>query len=290
MPQEAASHLTEHATEHAAEHGGDINDLIMHHITDQNSIELPWPIGEVQLPEIHIGALDISITKHVVIMWVVALLLVLLIIPSARRIRAIPSKWLNMIELFILFVRDEVAEGAMGKEWGRKLTPYLLTTFFFILLCNLFGLVPYGATVTGNISVTAALALCSAFMIELIGIKQHGFFGHYKNLVPHGLPALLVPIMIPIEIMGKLAKPFALCIRLFANMTAGHVVILALLGLIPIFADKFHSPVMGLVVSPVSVGFAVFVSLMEILIALIQAYIFTMLTALFIGLSIDPGH
>ena len=278
-----------HGTEKAAEHGADINTTIMHHITDSNELELPF-IGSVHLPEIHIGTLDLSITKHVVIMWLVAVLLVLLLVLPVRKLRQVPSRWLNLLEILILFVRDEIAIGCMGEKYGRKFTPYLLTVFFFILVCNLFGLVPYGSTVTGNISVTAALALLSFIMIEVAGIQKHGFLTHYRNLVPHGLPKLLIPIMIPIEIMGKLAKPFALCIRLFANMTAGHVVILSLLGLIPIFAAKFHSTAIGLSVAPLSVAFALFVSLMEILIALIQAYIFTMLTSLFIGLSLDPGH
>jgi F-type H+-transporting ATPase subunit a len=154
--------------------------------------------------------------------------------------------------------------------------------FFFILFCNLLGLVPYGGTATGNVTVTAALALIALAMIQVSGIKQHGLIPHLQNLVPHGIPLWLLPIMIPVEIMGQFTKPFALCIRLFANMIAGHIVIFSFLGLIFIFES--------ILVSPISVAFALFISLLEIFIAFLQAYIFTMLTSLFMGMSIHPQH
>ena len=141
-------------------------------------------------------------------------------------------------------------------------------------------MVPYGATATGNISVTGALALMAFMMIQGAGVREYGLVGHFKHLVPQGVPLWLAPIMIPVEIIGMLAKPFALCIRLFANMMGGHVVILSLLGLIFILGSVF--------VVPISVGFALFISLLELLVAFIQAYIFTMLTSLFIGMSVHP--
>jgi F-type H+-transporting ATPase subunit a len=169
----------------------------------------------------------------------------------------------------------------MGEE-GKRYLPFLLTVFFFILFCNLLGLIPYAATATGNVTVTAALALMALAMIQWGGIQEHGLRHHLHNLVPPGIPAWLLPIMIPVEIMGQFTKPFALCIRLFANMTAGHIVIYSFLGLIFVFES--------ILISPVSVAFALFISLLELFIAFLQAYIFTMLTALFMGMAIHPEH
>jgi len=152
------------------------------------------------------------------------------------------------------------------------------------LTCNLLGLVPGMATATGNISVTAGLALMAFFMIQLGGIREYGVIQHFKNLVPHGLPIWLVPIMFALELLSTFIKPFALCIRLFANMMAGHVVILAFISLIFILSEFWYA------VAPLSVAFSLFVYLLEILVAFLQAYIFTMLTAQFIGMSVHPAH
>jgi F-type H+-transporting ATPase subunit a len=167
-------------------------------------------------------------------------------------------------------------------EGAKQYLPYLLTVFFFILTCNLLGLLPWSATATSNISVTAALALISLVMIQLGGIREHGLMHHVTNLVPPGIPAWLLPIMIPVEILGQFTKPFALCIRLYANMNAGHLVILSFLALI--FVMKTF------VIVPVSIGFALFINILEVFIAFLQAYIFTMLTALFMGMSLHPEH
>jgi F-type H+-transporting ATPase subunit a len=183
----------------------------------------------------------------------------------------------------MLFIRDEIARKAMGPG-GDRFVGYLMTTFFFILTCNLLGLVPGMSTATGNISVTAALALIAFAVIQGAGIKEFGLVGHYKNLVPSGIPMWLLPIMIPIEFLGMLIKPFALAIRLFANMMAGHVVILALISLIFILKDVWY------VAAPFAVAFTLFMNLLELLVAALQAYIFTMLTAQFIGMSVHPAH
>jgi F-type H+-transporting ATPase subunit a len=166
---------------------------------------------------------------------------------------------------------------------------YLLTTFFFILTANLLGLIPGMSTATGNISVTASLALVAFVVIQFAGMREYGPVQHFKNLVPHGLPLWLVPIMFLLELLSMFIKPFALCIRLFANMMAGHVVILAFISLIFILG-AMYSPVVGWAASPVAVFFALFVHLLELLVALLQAYIFTMLTANFIGMSAHPAH
>jgi F-type H+-transporting ATPase subunit a len=159
--------------------------------------------------------------------------------------------------------------------------PYFLTAFFFILVCNLLGLVPYGSTATGNISVTAGMAILSFFVIQGVAIRDMGLGGWIKHLTG-GVHWALWPIMIPVEIMGLFTKPFALCVRLFANMTAGHVVILSILGLIFIF----HS----VAVAGLAVPFSVFIYLLEILVAFIQAYVFTMLSAVFAGLGVHASH
>jgi len=164
----------------------------------------------------------------------------------------------------------------------ERYLPYLLTTFFFILTSNLFGLLPYSATVTSNIGVTAALAVLTFIMTQYGGMRSHGVIHYFKGLVPTGMPVAILPLIILVEILGLFTKPFALCIRLFANMIAGHVVILSLLGLIFILQTAF--------VAPVSIGFAIFIYLLELLVALIQAYIFTMLSSLFIGMAVHQEH
>ncbi len=278
---EHAAEALDSAVPHGAEHGEDIGSIIMHHVTDGNTLEVPF-LGEIRLPHLEIGGLDLSITRYVVMMWLAGLILILLFSLAFRRRDRVPRGFANLLEMLVVFVRDELAIKNIGKQ-GRAFVPYLLTTFFFILTCNLLGMVPFMATATGSISVTAGLALLAFLMIQWGGIREHGLIGHLKPLVvPPGAPVWLLPLMIPIwtvvEIIGMLAKPFALCVRLFANMTAGHIVILSLFGLIFIMESY--------AIAPVSVAFALFISLLEILVAFIQAYIFTMLTSLFIGMTV----
>jgi len=260
--------------------GHSVGDAILHHVQDTDIIDL-WPLGHIALPKIHLLGIDFSITKHLVMMWIASALLILIFTRIFRRPRLVPSGISNLFEAIVVFLRDEVILPSMG-EAGKRYLPFLLTVFFFILFCNLLGLVPYAATATGNVTVTAALALMALAMIQWGGIKEHGLLHHLQNLIPPGIPAWLLPIMIPVEIMGQFTKPFALCIRLFANMTAGHIVILSFLSLIFVFES--------VLVSPVSVAFALFISLLELFIAFLQAYIFTMLTALFMGMTIHPEH
>jgi F-type H+-transporting ATPase subunit a len=255
---------------------------IMHHVLDAYQIELPF-IGPVHLPQFHLFGIDMSITKHVVFMWLAVVILVALFIKVSKSYKKslIPSGVTNFTEVLVLFVRDEIVKPTIGHGF-EKFLPYLLTVFFFILTCNFIGLIPYGATATGNIAVTATLATLSFFVIQIGGIMKNGLFGYFKGLLPHGLPMWLIPIMFVVELLGLFTKPFALAIRLFANMTAGHIVILALLGLIFILRTY--------VVIPVSISFALFIYLLEILVALIQAYIFTMLSSLFIGMAYHQEH
>jgi F-type H+-transporting ATPase subunit a len=273
----------QHEVEQAAggaEHSGDIGTTILHHITDGDTLDLGFT--QIHLPQIHIGALDLSITKHVVMMWTAAIILIILFTLVFRSRKLVPRGIANLLEMMVVFVRDEISIKNMGEHTGKQLTPYMLTLFFFILACNLLGLVPLGATATGNVNVTAGLAILSFFMIQFMGMREHGFIRHWKNLVPHGLPIFVLPIMIVVEILGMFVKPFALCIRLFANMTAGHVAILAFLGMIFIFKS--------VLVSVVAVPLALGIILLELFVAVLQAYIFTMLTSLFIGFSVHPSH
>ncbi|MEW6508026.1 MAG: F0F1 ATP synthase subunit A [Bacteroidota bacterium] len=255
---------------------------IMHHVLDARELDLT-PFGIIHLPQFHLFGMDLSITKHVVFMWIAVLLLVLAFIAARKSYQKslIPRGITNLLEVLIVFVRDEIAKPTIGHGF-EKFLPYLLTCFFFILTCNFLGLIPWGSTATSNISVTATLATISFFVIQIGGIMKNGFFGYFKGLIPHGIPFWLLPIMFVVELLGLFTKPFALAIRLFANMTAGHIVIMALLGLIFILRTYF--------VVPVSISFALFIFLLEILVALIQAYIFTMLSSLFIGMAYHQEH
>lgn len=262
--------------------GGSDSGWILHHVMDSHTLDFE-PFFSIQLPHFQLFGIDISITKYVFFMWVVALILFLVLYIVSRKYKSslIPKGLSNIVEITVLFVRDEIVKPTIGKGY-EKFLPYLLTVFFFILLSNMFGLIPYAVTITGNIAVTAALAAISFIAIQLGGIKSHGAWGYFKGLIPSGMPPWILIILIPLEILGLFTKPFALCIRLFANMIAGHVVILSLLGLIFILQTAF--------VAPVSIAFAIFIYLLELLVALIQAYIFTILTSLFIGMAVHQEH
>ena len=188
---------------------------------------------------------------------------------------------------FALWVRDEMVYAVMGKERGRKFLPYFLTLFFFVLFMNLLGLLPGAATATASIFVTGALALITLASMIGGGMVAQGPVAFWKHLVPH-VPAALWPLMFVVELIGLMVKPFALMIRLFANMSGGHMVVLSFLGLIFFFAAM--APAIGYAASPVAVGFAVFIMIIESFVALLQAYIFTMLSIIFVSASIHPEH
>ena len=276
-----AAEAAQKASEHVADgHDEDIGAAIMHHITDGNTLDLGFT--EVHLPQWHIGGLDLSITRHVVMMWVCAVVLIALFTLAFRRKQLVPSGISNLLELMVVFVRDELCIKYMGEKHGRRLTPYMLTVFFFILWSQSAGVDSVWGHRHGQRECTAAMAIISFLMIQGEGIRENGFFKHWKNLVPHGLPFFVLPILIPVEILSMLIKPFALCIRLFANMTAGHVAILGFLGLIFIF----KMALVGVVAVPLAVALTV----LELFVAFLQAFIFSMLTSLFIGFSIHPAH
>lgn len=291
-PDTSIQHIVSDSLHAAAQNGahgeidGNLFTQLLHHVYDSNELDLPF-IGHVQLPQfapIQIGdvTIDVSITKHVVFLWVAAITLIILAVTAAQKNskRNVPSGFGNLIEIFILFIRDEVVVPNMGRS-GIKYLPYLLTTFFFILIMNLAGLVPYGSTSTSNVSVTGALALIAFIMIQLSAIRAHGI-GQYLKHLTGGVHWILWPIMIPIEVLGLFTKPFALMIRLFANMIGGHIVIVSLIGLIFVFQSW--------IIAPIPILFVLGISLLELFVAFLQAYIFTMLTSLFMGLGMQAAH
>lgn len=230
--------------------------------------------------------LDLSITNFVFFQWVAIIILFIIFKIASGKYKKAPNKApkgiQNLVEVLVLYVKNEIVAPNIGsKRAVERLTPYFLGLFFFILTMNLIGLVPGGHTATSAIGTTSALALTALFVINLTAILESGLGSWFKHLLG-GAPVWLAPIMIPIEILSIFIKPFALTIRLFANMTAGHVVLLSLLGLLFYFKT--------LLISPVIVGFSVFIYLVELLVAFIQAYIFTMLTAIFVGLAIGHDH
>ncbi len=240
--------------------------------------------------------LDASVTNLVMYQWISMVLLLFIFGFVGRKYKKNPKKapsgFQNLMEVFIIFIRDEVVRPNCGSvRVGDRLMPYFIALFFFILFLNLFGLFPGGHTATGAISVTGALAVTAFIVINYTAIKETGFGTWLKHLTG-GAPIWLAPIMIPIEIISMFTKPFALTIRLFANMTAGHVVLLTLVGLIFYFAKMDMGP--GVVlggIAPVSVAFSIFMYCLEMLVAFLQAYIFTILTAVFTGLAIgDHSH
>jgi F-type H+-transporting ATPase subunit a len=274
-PAPAASPAAEQAApagEHGEEHGP--SEILMHHVLDQ-----PFaPFG-----------INLGPSKHLVFL-VLAGAIVILVVQLARRSYeegGVPTGIAAAVETLVVFVRDDIAEKNIGHD-GRKFTPLLLSFFFFILVAALLGLMPFSATSTGNISVTMGLAVVAFFAMQWAGISKYGVVHHFAAMVPPGLPKWLLPIMIPVELLGMFSRPFALMVRLFANMLAGHMVIATLLLLIPLMAAV--STYFGILMIPISLLLALFIMFLEILVAFIQAYIFTLLTSIFIGMSAHPSH
>jgi F-type H+-transporting ATPase subunit a len=280
----------------------DIGRMILERTGDAHEIEVPFGewlhLGPIHLPTgwtVHLGrtVIDLSPTRNVVFMVVAALLVWLTLwltgrALAAQRVRGgAPRGLASMVESVVLFIRNDVAIASIGHRNGARFAPYILTLFWFILYCNLLGLVPYGEKPTGSFWVTGALALTALVTIEVSGFRTLGPKGYLKTIffTPPGTTgitaALLTLIMTPIEIIGKIVKPFALMIRLFANMAAGHFVMLSLLGLIFLFANLHF---FRWFIAGGSVAFVFFMMLIELLVAFIQAYVFALLTATFIGL------
>jgi ATP synthase subunit 6 len=221
---------------------------------------------------------------------IAALLLIVVVVGAARSARRQAGETprglgFHLIESVVLYVRDDMVYPVMGKEVGRRFVPLFLTQFFFILCMNLVGLLwigSLGGTATANLAVTGGMALTTLVFIHFSGIREHGFFHHWKNFVPHGLPWFVLPIIIPVEILGMLVKPAALTIRLFANMTAGHLVVLSFFGLIYLFGSyAIGAPALAMAIGIYS---------LELFVCFVQAYIFTYLSIIFVGASVHPEH
>lgn len=266
----------------------DIAEMIFHHTGDSHEVwGIPLPTGWT------VFGIDVSPTKHVVFMILAAFLVFVTMWYGSRQVASrhregkAPTGFGAAVEALVLFVRNDIAIANIGHN-GAKFSPYILTLFFFILYCNLLGLLPWGAAATGNIAVTAALALTAFITIEVSGFLALGPKGYLKTIVmvPPGMTGggavIMAAIMTPVELIGKIVKPFALTLRLFANMTAGHFVILVLLGLIFVFGTA--PPLIRGVVTVGSISLTLFMMLLELLVAFLQAYIFALLTSVFIGL------
>ena len=289
---------------------------IIHHVSNS---DISHPI--IHLPTLF--GINFSVTKHVFMLWLVSLLVGIAVIVPVRRFlssdRSVPTGWMSALETIVQFIRDSIVKPNVGPKWVMTWTPLVLTFFFFILFANGIGMIPIfdvlgafnrfilgvpasdshnvlngmlhgGTTVTGNFNVTAGLAVITFFSIIIAGAKAHGFIKHWANLVPHGLAWPVYIILIPIEIIGMFVKPFALTMRLAANMTGGHIAILAILSFMAIFAEMFHSIFTGIGVALFSVPMATAISGLEIIVVLVQAYVFTLLSAVFIGMAINVHH
>ena len=293
-----------------------VGDNIIHHVSNSS---LDHPL--IHLP--HIFGIDLSVTKHVFMLWIVAIVVACaVIIPIQKYLqknKPVPSGWMNLLEMVVKFVRDSIVQPNIGSKYTEMWAPMILTFFFFILFANGIGLIPIfdllgalnrfifqvpasddhniinallhgGVTATGNFNVTAALAVITFFTILIAGTRAHGFINHWKNLAPPGLPWPVYLILIPIEIIGMLVKPFALTMRLAANMTGGHIAILAILSFMAIFAEMFQSTVTGVSLALFSIPMATAITGLEIIVVLVQAYVFTLLSAVFIGMAINVHH
>ena len=288
-------------------------ETIIEHVSNPHEHPL------IELPRV--GGIDFSVTKHVFMLWFVSAVVFLLITVTVRRYlqqqQLVPSGFMNGLEAVVEFIRDDIARPNVGRDWVMTWTPLILTFFFFILLANGIGLIPLfdmlavldrlvlhtsndsflnrvihgGTTATANYNVTAALATITFVSIIIAGSKAHGFLKHWKNLVPHGLHPLIYVILIPIEVIGMFVRPFALTMRLAANMTGGHIAILAILSFVFLFTEMFGRAIAGIGVGLiVSVPLAVGISALEIIVVLVQAYVFTLLSAVFIGMAIHVHH
>ncbi len=303
----------EQATE-AAKEGFNAGEVIIEHVSN-TSVDDPL----IHLPRIF--GIDMSVTKHVLMLWIVAALLFVGVTWIVRRYlaqeRLIPGRAASLLEITLEFVRDSIAAPNLGQKWVMAWTPMLLTLFLFIFTANLMGVIPVfdvlellnstvihaapdswftrvlhgGVTATGNYNVTAALATITFFAIIVAGARAHGFVQHWKNMVPKGLPWPIYFLLIPIEILGMFVRPFALTMRLAANMAGGHIAILALLSLIFVFTSLFGRAIAGIGVGMVlSLPIGVGLTALELIVILVQAYVFTLLTAVFIGMAIHAHH
>ena len=278
-------------------HGESLGSIILHHVTNDLNYKFF---------DLYLFGYDISITKHVIMLWIAAVMTISLAIYGTRRYRknenAQPKGLSHLYEILINFIRNDIVIPNIGKSHCQFWAPLITTYFIFILTCNFLGLIPLfdlvpggSSTVTGNFSVTVALATITFFAIMFAGMKKHGFIGHWKNMVPSGVPAPVLIILIPIEIIGMFVKPFALTMRLGANMTAGHIGMVAIFALPIILGGGIETPTnlnysVGFFAGFISVILNTGIYALELIVSLVQAYVFTLLSCVFIGMAIHADH
>jgi F-type H+-transporting ATPase subunit a len=257
--------------------------FLVDHVANSRVWHLPFYNLHLDQFSFIIAGIDVGLSLHVIMIMLASLACLTVILISAKRSNHLPvSKLGHAIEAMVLFIRDDIVVPNLGKKHAAKWMPFVLTLFFFLLFLNLLGLVPYMATASSNINFTVAMALMTFVVFNISGIIHNGPFSYVKNLAPHGVPAPVLIILYPIEIIGLLTKSSALAIRMFANLSAGHFIIFSLLGLITVFKTLYFVPVF--------VGFALFIWCLELMVAFLQAYVFTLLTTLFIGSAINQDH
>ena len=265
-------------------HGESLGSIILHHVTNDLNHKFL---------DLHLFGYDISITKHVIMLWIAAAFTVILAFYGTRRYRknenAQPKGLSHLYEILIDFIRNDIIIPNIGSSHAKFWMPLISTYFIFILTCNFLGLIPLfdlipggSSTVTGNFNATAGLATITFFAIIIAGTMKHGFLGHWKNMIPGDVPRPVLLILIPIELLGMFVRPFALTMRLGGNMTAGHI------GMLAIFA-------LPIILSTASVGIASIllntgIYFLEMIVSFVQAYVFTLLSAVFIGMAIHAEH
>lgn len=273
---------------------GNLSEFILHHIVDSHEWH-PTPWG----PSIPLPA---PLSLHVLMLLIGAVFTFLLARTAVKRVKLLPTSPIgHMVEVLLLYLRDEVARPNIGKKDGDKWVPFLATAFFFILVLNLMGLVPVFAGATANISVTLGLALIVFFVFNIAGMVHNGPFHYIKGIIPSGVPLWVLPILVPIEIVSIFIRAFSLTIRLFANMTAGHIMILVITGLITILGPMIgHSletmlgananAVAVTLMAPLPLIFLLFVLVIKVGVCFLQAFVFTFLSSLYIGGALHQEH
>ena len=277
-------------------------DTILHHVADSNT--------EYLFDTNNDGEKDsFPISKHIIMLLISAFVTLFIGITATQKYRknihAKPKGLSQILEILLEFINNEIVIPNIGKKDAHTWTPVAMTFFVFILTCNLLGLIPFfefirwggggGSTVTGNFSATVAFAIITFFAIIFAGIKKHGFIGHWKNMVPSGIPAPVLIILIPIEIIGMFVKPFALTMRLGANMTAGHIGMVAIFALPIILGNGINDPnnlsyMTGFFAGFIAVLLNTGIYALELIVSLVQAYVFTLLSCVFIGMAIHAEH
>tara|TARA_B100000959_G_C14953223_1_gene612694 strand:+ start:231 stop:1169 length:939 start_codon:yes stop_codon:yes gene_type:complete len=271
-------------------------DTILHHVVNDTY---------TTLYNFHLFGIDLSISKHVVMLWVVAFLTIFISLYATKiyrkNISATPKGLSHLFEILLEFIKKDIVIPNIGEERYKSWTPLIATFFIFILMGNFIGMIPFfekipgvagSSTITGNMGVTAALATITFFSIIMAGTLKHGFIGHWKNMIPGGVPAPVLLILIPIEIMGMFIKPIALMLRLGANMTAGHIGLVAIFGIPMILysGGAGYSQGISFSVGVISVILNTAIYFLEIIVCLVQAYVFSLLSAVFIGMAIHAHH